>query len=121
MDTTLLATLAKFCIKNHTFLFDFFLFFFPLVFLWFILVSLTHCYEIIHLLWSHLHLIKPQPLQVGRAADMLNQAAYSCTHYFLWTHLHIIKPQSLLRLGAQLKGCVKLLIPASRRVLFPLF
>ena len=52
---------------------------------------------------------------------MLNQAAYSCTHYFLWTHLQIIKPQSLLRLGAQLKGCVKLLIPASRRGLFPLF
>ena len=52
---------------------------------------------------------------------MLNQAAYSCTHYFLWTHLHIIKPQSLLRLGAQLKGCVKLIIPASRRVLFHCF
>ena len=73
----------------------FFFFFFPLVFLWFILVSLTHCYEIIHLLWSHLHLIKPQPLQVGRAADMLNQAAYSCTHYFLWSHLQIIQPQTI--------------------------
>ena len=25
---------------------------------------------------------------------MLNEAAYSCTHYVLWTHLHIVKPVS---------------------------
>ena len=40
-------------------------------------------------------MIKPQCLKVESAADMFNQAAYSCTHYSLWSHLHIIKPQSL--------------------------
>ena len=46
-------------------------------------------------LWSHFYMIKAQCLQVESAADMLIQAAYSCTHYVLWIHLNMIKPQSL--------------------------
>ena len=52
--------------------------------------SYTH-----HLVWSHLHIVKPQVLQVRSALHMMNHAAYSCTHHLLWSHLHIIKPQSL--------------------------
>ena len=47
--------------------------------------SCTH-----HLLWSYLHIGKPQSLQVGSAAHMFNQAAYSCTHSFLLSPFHIV-------------------------------
>ena len=56
-----------------------------------------------HLLSSHLHIVKPQSLQVRTSAQMLNHAAHSCTHHFLWSHLHIIKPVSLFMLEVQLR------------------
>ena len=40
---------------------------------------------------------------------MLNQAAYSCTHYVLWTHLHIFKPQFL-----QVRSLVEMLYYAAQ-------
>ena len=53
--------------------------------------SCTH-----YFLWSHLHILKPQSLQVRSSPNMLNQAAYSYTHInLLWSHLHIVKAQSL--------------------------
>ena len=52
--------------------------------------SCTH-----YFLWSYLHIIKPQSLQVRSSANMLNQPAYSYTHYLILSHVHIVKAQSL--------------------------